>query len=407
MTSPTRISIEDARRLAIHSSLLGADHNLAGGKDGIAQAIDHLGYVQIDTISVIERAHKHTIWNRTPDFSNDLLHELLAEDRRILEYWGHAHSYLPMKDFRYTLPLKERRANPTSDWHRRYMKAGGYLRDMVLERIRNEGPLSSKDFKDSESWQSGWGPSKHTSIALDLMFMEGQLMISERRNFQRYYDLAERVLPEGIDTSMPTPEEMGRYLVETTLRAYGLATAREIKDHVQLSKMKELVTALDRMSETGEILPLEVEGVEDEIYYAYPKTLEKLGALPESDSQVYILSPFDNLVIQRDRIERLFGFNYRLECYTPKDKRIYGYFVLPVLFGQQFAARLDAKNDRKKKTLIIRNLLLEPGFEDVEDFLPHLATAIREFASFNGCSQYEFENVNPVEIRDPLAVLLG
>jgi uncharacterized protein YcaQ len=381
---------------------LNQNPNLPDGKEGVAQAIEHLGYVQIDTISVIERAHKHTIWNRCPDFTDDLLHELLAVDRRIQEYWGHAHSYLPMKDFRYTLPLKERRSDPKSAWHKRITKLAGHLKEPVMKRIRTEGPVSSKDFKDVETVDGGWGNYKHTSIALDLLFMEGYLMVTERQNFQRYYDLTERVLPVDIDTSMPTSEELGRYLVETTLRAYGLATDREIRDHIQLGLMEDITAGLEAMADSGEIVPVEVNGIDNQTYYAYPETLNNIDSLTSLDSHVKILSPFDNLFIQRDRMERLFDFHYRLECYTPKDKRIYGYFVLPVLYGQQFAARLDAKNNRKTKTFIIRNLLVEEGFEQEDDFLPHLANAVQEFAEFNDCNKYKFEKISPKHIQKPL-----
>lgn len=406
MKSILKIPKETAQRLAIYSSLLSDEHELATGKQGVLQTIEHLGYVQIDTISVIERAHKHTIWNRRPDFTDDLLHELLAEDKRILEYWGHAHSYLPMKDFRYTLPLKERRSNPESAWHKRITEMAGHLKEPVLERITNEGPVSSKDFKDSDTVEGGWGSYKHTSVALDLLFMEGHIMVAERQNFQRYYDLTERVLPEVIDTSKPSTEEMGRYLVESTLRSYGLATDREIKEHIQLGLMSEIKEALEIMTESGEIVPVEVAGIDNQIYYVFPETLDSIDSLSALDQQVSILSPFDNLIIQRERIERFFDFDYRLECYTPKKKRVYGYFVLPILYGNEFAARLDAKNDRKTNTLIIRNLMLEPGFDDIDSFLPHLASEIREFAVFNNCQHYEFENISPQYIKEPLAKMI-
>lgn len=282
----------------------------------------------------------------------------------------------------------------------------GHLKEPVLERITNEGPVSSKDFKDSDTVEGGWGSYKHTSVALDLLFMEGHIMVAERQNFQRYYDLTERVLPEVIDTSKPSTEEMGRYLVESTLRSYGLATDREIKEHIQLGLMSEIKEALEIMTESGEIVPVEVAGIDNQIYYVFPETLDSIDSLSALDQQVSILSPFDNLIIQRERIERFFDFDYRLECYTPKKKRVYGYFVLPILYGNEFAARLDAKNDRKTNTLIIRNLMLEPGFDDIDSFLPHLASEIREFAVFNNCQHYEFENISPQYIKEPLAKMI-
>ncbi|MBA7698532.1 hypothetical protein ES703_107210 [subsurface metagenome] len=192
-----KISSALARRLPLHSQLLDGRTKLPKGKEGIAQAIEKLGYVQIDTIAVINRAHHHTLWTRRPDYSPAMLDELQAKDRRVFEYWGHAASYLPMKDYRYYIPRM--RAFPWGDgWIKRMHERHKDVMKDVLERITKEGPLGSADFKAPDGKKRGaWWDWKPAKTALELLMWRGDLMVTERRNFQRIYDLTERVLPGG------------------------------------------------------------------------------------------------------------------------------------------------------------------------------------------------------------------
>ena len=199
-----RISLPKARRLAIHAQGLGGRWKLPKGKEGAAQAVERLGYVQVDTIAVVQRAHHHTLWARCPDYTPAMLGELQAKDRRVFEYWANAASYVPMADYRYYVPRMRAAATRHSAWY--LSDEGRKLRDHVRDRIRAEGPLGSADFKAPEGRKRGsWWDWKPAKQALEWLFDMGELMVTQRRHFHRIYDLTERVLPSCIDTAPPSP----------------------------------------------------------------------------------------------------------------------------------------------------------------------------------------------------------
>ncbi|MFQ5604679.1 MAG: winged helix-turn-helix domain-containing protein [bacterium] len=380
--------------------------------------IDKLGYVQIDTLAVINRSHHHTIWTRCADYEESLLHELQSQDRRVFEYWGHAMCYMPMADFRYCLPRMRHFENPTSQWAQYQMQQSGHLLEPVLERIREEGPLSSKDFKTAPDQKRGsWWDWKPAKVALELLFWKGDLMISQRRNFQKVYDLTERVLPDDIDTSYPTDEELGRFFVRRALRSLGLALEKEIHSFMQPESSRDadiqavsnevISQTLRDLLEAGEVQNVRLVENPDTEYFALQETVEKNATLKNSASQIHLLSPFDNLIIQRSRIKRLFGFDYALECYLPAAKRTYGYFVLPILWKEEFIARADVKADKKQKVLFIHNLIFEPGFKLTEGFLHHFSKKAGALARFNLCDKIELKNVDPAEYKRPLSQKLN
>ena len=386
------LSIDQARRIAVSSQLLDGPNTLTG-KDAVAHVIDHLGYVQIDTISVVARAHHHTLWARCPDYDASSLHDLQAIDRRIFEYWAHAIAFLPMNDYRFYMPRMERHRTSDRAWLSDWRKKHGHVLDEVLERVRAEGPLTSKDFEPPPGTVRGtWWDWKPAKRALEILFWQGDLMISERRKFQKVYDLTERVLPSTVDTTVPTETELGRFHVTRALHGLGIARSRELRDAFHIVNQSRISKTLNDMSHSGEIMAVAIEGLKDN-YYALPETMESVStAVPE---EAYILSPFDNLTIQRERMERLFNFKYTIECYVPAAKRQYGYFVLPILWQDQLIGRLDAKADRKLKTLIIKKLWFEPTFQDIETSLPALADAVARFAAFNECRVIDLGPIVP------------
>jgi len=402
------LSNEVARRLAIHCQLLDNNLDLPVGKEGIARTIDALGYMQIDTISVVARAHHHGLWVRQSDYDPVMLHELLAHDRRVYEYWGHAASYLPMSDFRYTLPLKEKyRRPPTRKWEQERIATCGHMLAPVMERIRGEGPLRSQDFDPPPGKRRGtWWDWKPAKTALELLFWRGDLMISERRGFQRVYDLAERVLPADVDTRMPDDNELGRFLIRRALLAHGFAPAREIHDHLRGTDLEIINATLGEMVEAGEIVPMEVESMEDVKQYALPEMVDKAETIGPPPETVSLLSPFDNLIIQRKRTQQLFDFSYTLECYVPAPKRLYGYFVFTILYADKLVGRFDPKADRKAGVLYVRRLLFEPGFDVSDHLLTLLAGKLREYAVINGCDAVVVEEVRTRNVVRRLRRLL-
>ena len=192
---------------------------------GALHVIEKLGYIQVDTLAVVQRAHHHTLWTRCPDYKPEFLHQLQTEDKKAFEYWGHAASYLSMCDFRYYLPLKKSYYDPYGKWEKARLEKYGYMVKPVLERIRQEGPLGSKDFKSPKGTKAGnWWNWRPTKVALELLFWRGDLMIKERRNFQRIYEMADRFLSDGVDTTMPGDEEVAQFCIQRALNAHGIAS---------------------------------------------------------------------------------------------------------------------------------------------------------------------------------------
>jgi uncharacterized protein YcaQ len=352
------------------------------------RAIERLGYVQIDTISVVERAHHHVLWSRVPGYQPAHLDALLSPPApRIFEYWSHAAAYLPLASYRYCLARMHTYASGQRRW---FSAPDKKVRRLVLERIRAEGPLQARDFDAPKRHKGGswfeWKPAKR---ALEQLFTEGALMVRERRGFQKVFDLTERVLPPRVDTTRPTPEEQARFLIAETLRASGLGTAAEMAYQRREPGKPVVARALAEQVEAGAVVAVRVQGVE-EVYYTLPQALAALEPPEDTPAPagLRILSPFDPLVIQRKRLQRLFGFDYQIECYVPEAKRRHGYFVLPVLHGDRLAARVDCKAERSRRVLVVKSLHLERPRER-KQLRPLLQRALGEFAAFNGCDAVE------------------
>lgn len=371
------ITPSEARHLYLHAQgLYGRDYGR--GKTGVQNVIEHIGYVQIDTIAVVERAHHHTLWTRVKDYRKPYLEELLEADKTIFEYWSHAAGYLPMRDYRYSLPRKKLFAEGKQHWFK-----GQKPLQYVYDRIKAEGPLQSKDFEEKRA-ATGWYEWKTTKQALEQLFMAGKLMVAGRRNFQKVYDLTERVLPRWADTTMPTTREMAQHLVVNAIHANGFAAAPEIS-YLRRTQHDAVNKELAAMLKEGQVLELKIEGLK-ETFYTTADKLEALATI-RPQKKIHILSPFDNAIIQRRRLAQLFDFDYTIECYVPEARRVYGYFVLPILYGDTFAARMDAKADVATQTLLVRGLWIEEGYKVSEIFIRALAKAIKQFAIFNRCDK--------------------
>ncbi len=377
----------EARSLAINCQQLPAKISLAG-KAGARSAIERIGYVQIDTISVIERAHHHVLWTRVDGYQPSHLVELEEQDRAVFEYWAHAASYLPIEHYRFTLPRKAAFLQSDGHWFPKDHRTMRY----VLDRIKAEGPLMSKDFKPQKknkpaSSGMDWGRNP-MNLALRQLFMEGRIMVTHRRGFQKVYDLPENVLPAEVDTRMPDQRSYLRYLIERDIAAHGLLKSREI-GYLLKGTGLAVQKMLEELVDAGELLECTVAGRPDDVYYTRPDLLETAATAPPL-RELHLLSPFDNLVIQRQRLSGLFGFDYVLECYVPAKKRKTGYFCLPLLWGTEFAGQIDLKTDRKDKVLWIKNLVLETGVDREEAFLAALRKKLAAFAKFNKCEKIEF-----------------
>ncbi len=394
-----RISPTTARRLAIDAQLLGRPR-LPRGVEGVAQTIEHLGRVQIDTISVVARAHHHMLWSRCPGYAEEMLDALQRDHRRIFEYWsGYVAAYLPMADYRYYLPSMRgfRDSAHMHQWQREHADLVAH----VLGRIREEGPLGSADFVDPSGRKRGpWWDWKPAKQALEMLFRAGVVMISERRSFQRRYDLTERVLPTTVDTTEPTPQETARFVVRRALAHAGLASADQL-GWSWLGDRDAIASALSDLMDIGEVVSLRVTG-RDETHYSLRDSLARVTGRRPGRPRLHLLSPFDGLVANRWRARELFGFDYKLEAYTPAAQRRHGYFCLPILYRDRLVGRLDPKADRKQQTLRVHRVTFEPDAGDLDPVLPALAEALRTYAAFNGCCRVTIAATHPAGARAPL-----
>jgi uncharacterized protein len=376
------LSLKEAQSYIVNRQLLSGKSKYRG-IEGTLAVMEQLGYVQIDTISVVARAHHHVLYTRVADYAEPML-ETLEQQRAIFEYWAHAASYLPMKDFRYTLFFKEKIKAGDGHWWARDKK----WMKWVYDQIKAEGPQMGKDFQKDKSlaFEHAW--SFHpVSQALRQLFMEGAIMISGRKGFQKIYDLTERILPAKVDCRLPSEQEYYKYLILRDLKANGLMKAREIGHLVTIPKaiIDPLLRELVEEKVLAEII---LKVPEPTTYFAIREDLIAFGK-GSVQKTLKILSPFDNLLIQRKRIQELFGFEYTLECYVPEAKRKVGYFSLPLLWGTDFIGQIDLKADRKTKVLQVKNLLWETTIKDRGRLIPALEKALVDFQSFNGCSSME------------------
>ena len=275
-------------------------------------------------------------------------------------------------------------------------KADPELLDRVLNRVRDEGPLSSKDFEGPKR-KGGWWNWKPAKLALELLFGAGILLIDRRENFQRYYDLAENVLPANVDAAEPDEEERTRFFALKTMSCLGLVKPQEVRKYyhpwsIKSSRTsKQLQALLDRLVSDGQAVKHSVDGDKNP-YYCLPgdtDRLEELGSGFDFD-EVRLFVYFDNMMWNRERIMELFGFEGRLETYVPKDQRVYGYYHLPVLYCDRLVARVEPKMDRENNVMIIRGYWEEEGFKATEDYEDKLSRNIEEFASFHGAEDIEW-----------------
>ncbi|MES2964916.1 MAG: crosslink repair DNA glycosylase YcaQ family protein [Bdellovibrionota bacterium] len=386
-----KISRDDVRRLFLHSQGLNRVAPFGLGAEGAARAIQQIGYVQIDTISVGPRAHHHILFSRVPDYKPNILHDLQV-DSKIFEYWSHAAAYLPIEDFRYALP-RMKRIQKTRHWFEKDKK----VMRQVLARIKKEGPLQSKDFEKPPGTKSGpWFEWKPHKKGLECLFHEGRLVIRERRGFQKVYDLPERVLPKDIDLTVPSSREHIRHLIESSLDANGFTSVKQA-GHLRRvdSELKKEITA---MVKRGELEEFTLEGVKTP-FFTSAKYTQRLDEATLDESRVKLLSPFDNVLIQRAPLKAIFDFDFMVEFYLPEAKRKYGYFSLPILLGDRFIGRVDTKADRATKRLLLRNVCFEnPSAIGAAD-LTALAKGVHEFREFSGCDEVVVEKVTPSKLK--------
>lgn len=387
-----------ARKIILHAAGLSKRAPFGKGREAVYKLIDHLGYVQIDANFVVERAHHHAIASRVPDYKLEWLDELQA-DGRIFEFYTSDAGYMPMHDFRFSLCVKEgflARRQPLT-------QAEINLMENVLDRVAREGPLMVKDFdNDREVASSGWWDWRPSKIALERLYLDGRLMVT-RKDFHKVYDLPRNLVPEDIDTTMPTPQEYARYVIRRCLQSLGIAYAKEIAWRARWVKNNLVKKELEKLVEEGEVCQVAIKGLTTAPLYMLPSYKKKKIEL---GGDAYVLSPFDVLNVFRHRLKDFFDFDYQIECFVPQAKRKYGYFSLPILVGDTFVARMDSKADRKQKILTVHNLHFEP-LKLSKPMIGKIIEAIKTFAKFNQCAAIIIKKSNSKEYLKAIKDGLG
>ena len=395
MTS-AKLSLREARALTLRAQAVGARPRHAGPAALRRLLLQH-GNVQLDSVNAVARTHELVPFSRLGPYDPADLRRLVYRERLMFEYWGHAMSWVPMAEYRYFLPRMERRRAEPRGWWGDVRAQFPELYPAVLARIRDEGPLAASDFEDPRPGRGSWWDHKPAKLVLEDLFDQGILMVADRRSgFQRVYDLAERVLPPQIDVRRPSDAEAWRHLLLRGARALGVGTLRDLADYFRL-RLGEAKPALRSLLEAGELVPVAVEGWRAPAY-APPEALHRPPRRPRHPPT--LLSPFDPLLWERSRAERLFGFEYRIEIYTPEPKRRYGYYVLPLLADGALVGRLDVRNDRATRTLYVPVAYLEPGVN--QSVGASMASALRDLARFLGAERVLVDRTDPARLLEPL-----
>jgi len=348
---PVPLNKMQARRIWLHAQRLDERASFGDGGDATLRAIEHLGYLQIDTINVIERCHHHILWSRIPDYRRAHLHQAQSVDKSVFEYWTHALSYVPTRDIAFFLPAMKRHRQSPRTWFGAVTKEE---MQKVIGLIRRDGALSIRDIDDDVLVEKdhAWASRKPSKRALQHAFFNGVLTVSERSGMLKTYELMDRHFGWEQPPKPASERQILDYMLDRALRSQGIVSLDSIC-HLDAARKAPIRRLIEARMRRGNLVAVSIEGHAKAEHWAEPQTVD---ATPGSaEALVHILSPFDPLIIQRKRLELLFDYDHRFEAYVPKEKRVLGYFALPVLVGDEIVAAIDLKTDRKEQALLIQS----------------------------------------------------
>ena len=415
------ISATTARRLAITRQRL-AGKTSKPNADGIFDVVKDLGFLQLDPTNVVAPSHQLVVFSRVGPYQPKHLETLLWEERRLFESWAHAASIVVTEHYPIYDGIMRRIAAGKGFWHGftasgerqaqrvlAWMKANDALRRSILRQIRERGPLLSRAFEDKSTgaWRSsGWNNGRNVGMMLFYLHMTGQLMVAGRSGGQKLWDLPERCLPPWTPKTKLGEPAIVRWAVEISLRGLGVASPTDVREHFIRWKYENLPVVLASLEKQGRIVPIAVRDGD----HAWPGPsyvhADDLALLDRIEGGFWqprttLLSPFDNLIIDRKRTSRMFGFDYTMEIYVPAAKRRYGYYAMPVLYEDRLVARVDPAMDREAGRLSIKQVSVEPGCEDLQ-----VARATREaiggLATFLGAGAIDYDGNVPSRWRRAL-----
>ncbi len=380
------LSIGEARRVALEAQqFLSAGAAPRSGK-ALAEMVRRLGVVQMDSVNVLVRSHYLPVFSRRGDYKSTLLERAAYDERLLFEYWGHEASLLPIESYPLFRWRMDDARKGVGTWGRlkRYATSHQELVKSAIDQIRERGPLGASELTDAgKSKGSWWGWSQGKEI-LEWLFWIGDVTTARRRNFERLYELPERVLPEAVrNAPVPSREHAQRELMMIGARAMGVASARDLRDYFRLPA-NEAATRLAELVEEGKLLPVSVEGWKQQGYLHHEAKIPRASKVADVAA---LLSPFDSLIWERQRTERLFDFHFRLEIYTPVHKRLHGYYVLPLLLGERIVGRVDLKSERQSGQLQVKGGSVEPGVVPARVVEP-LAKQLSGLARWLGLENY-------------------
>jgi uncharacterized protein len=340
-----------ARRIWLHAQRLDERASFGDGSDATLRAIEHLGYLQIDTINVIERCHHHILWSRIPDYRRAHLHQAQSVDKSVFEYWTHALSYVPTRDIAFFLPAMKRHRQSPRTWFGAVTKEE---MQKVIRLIRRDGALSIRDIDDDVLVEKdhAWASRKPSKRALQHAFFNGVLTVSERSGMLKTYELMDRHFGWEQPPKPASERQILDYMLDRALRSQGIVSLDSIC-HLDAARKAPIRRLIEAKMRRGNLVAVSIEGHAKAEHWAEPQTVDATPA--SAEALVHILSPFDPLIIQRKRLKLLFDYDHRFEAYVPKEKRVLGYFALPVLIGDEIIAAIDLKTDRKEQALLIQS----------------------------------------------------
>lgn len=391
------VSASEARTLLMHGLGLLDDPARKATATSVCRCIGRMGFVQVDTINIVERAHHHILMSRFDGYEKPMLTKLLEKDRKLYEHWTHDASIIPVgcrPYWHHRYKKSEKRIKENGWWYSRLGENPRKLCNHVMKRIREEGPLMSKDFEHREEGNKPWWGWKPQKAALEFLWHTGKLGVTRRVNFHKVYDLTERMFPDPGKGPRSTRGEMIEWACSSALARLGVASSAEIKGFWDLIKPGEAKTWCERQARKGEIVEVEVlgaDGSSPKPSYALPDWKKKVKAAPPPLQSMRLLSPFDPVIRDRHRLLRLFDFDYRFEAFVPEAKRKYGYYVLPILEGDRIVGRLDPKLYRDRGTLEIRKVWWEPGIKGTRKRDKSLELTVSLFAGQLGAERWTIE----------------
>lgn len=395
------MSISLAAARALHLAAQGLLHNpkITATKDQVLATIHTMGALQIDTINVVARSPYLVLWSRLGNYPLEWLNELL-EEKKLFEYWSHEACFLPIEH--YARYRRQMIAPQGMGWkfNQRFLNENKKLVGQVLQHIQENGESRSVDFERKDGKAGGWWEWKPEKRALEVLFTMGEVMVAKRHNFQRIYDLRERIHPTWQDKRDLQKQHITQQAqVLDAIRALGIAKASWVADYFRMGKLGKEIHP-ENLAKQGLLLTTQIKGWEETIYVHpdHAVLLEQAQTGKLKATSTCILSPFDPIVWDRKRALELFDFDYKLECYTPAAKRRYGYFTLPILRNGALIGRMDSKAHRKTGVLEVKALFVEPHIKYSQSLANDLAKTIKDFALWHGADEIIFGKCNLNEL---------